>query len=76
MTGPAIQEKSVLETPDWLWPGNFQNLGPDPEQDLQKFENLGPIWTGQSPNITVRESLRLSALNELSNLTRELFQIE
>ena len=38
-------------------PANFQNLGYRTDQDQQNFENLGPIRSGRSPDLTIRESL-------------------
>lgn len=38
-----------------------------PDQDHQKFENLGTIWTDRSMDLTVRESLNHSVIGECAN---------
>ena len=41
----------------------FPNLGPD--QDQQNFENLGPIRTGRSPDQAIRGSLITTSIDYL-----------
>ena len=37
--------------------GPVSETGPDIDQDPQNLENLGPIWTGRSPDLAVHELL-------------------